>query len=186
MADQLKFSCRRFEDEMFVESEDGYMLANLYRSASRSTTGQVVRLVKEDCSEYEAGPNVTTEGQWQGIVNLFSAAPEMLATLQDLRREIRAGSILDAGNIEEWGRCIDEVLAKAEPPRKVKVRLTFEVEVEKQEHDYLTIARARNEVLVCGNGRNLNEEIVEGGVAVRCDGKFYEDASHEMLSRGDC
>ena len=45
---------------------------------------------------------------------LFGAAQEMLTTLRDLRREIRAGSILDSGNIEAWGKEIDAVLAKAE------------------------------------------------------------------------
>ena len=115
-------------------------------------------------------PFRSTDEQWQAIIDCIAAAPEMLATLKDLRRDIRAGSILDAGNIEAWGKYIDEVLAKAEPPRKVKVRLTFEVEVEKQENDYLTIARARNEVLVTGAGREVRQEIVEGGVTVRCDG----------------
>jgi hypothetical protein len=45
---------------------------------------------------------------------LFGAAQAMLTTLRDLRREIRAGSILDSGNIEAWGKEIDAVLAKAE------------------------------------------------------------------------
>jgi hypothetical protein len=45
---------------------------------------------------------------------LFAAAPEMLTTLRDLRREMKAGSILDAGNIETWIRELDAVIAKAE------------------------------------------------------------------------
>jgi hypothetical protein len=45
---------------------------------------------------------------------LFAAAPEMLTTLRDLRREMKAGSILDAGNIEAWIRELDAVIAKAE------------------------------------------------------------------------
>ena len=74
----------------------------------------------------------TTDEQWDGVVAHISAAPEMLTLLRDLRREISDGSILDAGNIENYGREIDAVLAKAEPPRKVKhtVWVTVKVEVE--------------------------------------------------------
>jgi hypothetical protein len=71
-----------------------------------------------------------TESEFDVLVDLIAAAPEMLTLLRDLSREIRAGSILDAGNIEEWGREIDALIAKAEPPRTVKKRLLVSVEVE--------------------------------------------------------
>jgi hypothetical protein len=71
----------------------------------------------------------TPDAERHDMAALISAAPEMLATLRDLSREIRAGTI-DAGNIENWVKYIDEVLAKAEPPRKVKRRMLVTVEVE--------------------------------------------------------
>jgi len=45
---------------------------------------------------------------------LFATAPAMLAILRDLRREMKAGSILDAGCIEGWIKELDAVIAKAE------------------------------------------------------------------------
>jgi len=45
---------------------------------------------------------------------LFAAAPSMLTTLRDLRREMKSGSILDAGNIEAWIKELDTVIANAE------------------------------------------------------------------------
>jgi hypothetical protein len=96
--------------------------------AIRSEDRSVVWVERIDgCGD---GTYRTTDEQWQSIVDCIAAAPEMLATLRDLSREIRAGSILDAGSIGDWGRYIDEVIAKAEPPRKVKQRVIVEVEIE--------------------------------------------------------
>jgi hypothetical protein len=59
------------------------------------------------------GDNWSTAHQLTGETGrLFAAAPEMLTTLRDLRREMKAGSILDAGNIEAWIRELDAVIAK--------------------------------------------------------------------------
>lgn len=163
MADQLKIVCREYGDEMYVENEWGFMLANLYRTAKPGRRGGVERLVEEDCCTSDATPNVTTDEQWRGITDLLTAAPEMLTLLRDLSREIRAGSILDAGNIEEWGREIDALIAKAEPPRKVKKRLLVSVEVEVEADSDATLDVFKT--------RALDSVYTGGGVCVSFKGK---------------
>ena len=101
----------------------------------------------------------TTEEDWKGVVDLIAAAPEMLAVL----KRVVADAWGDSDRVEAMVNAVEAVIAKAEPPRKVKVRLTFEVEVERQENDFQTTARARDEVLVCGNGRCVEQEIVSLG-----------------------
>jgi hypothetical protein len=124
MADQLKIVCRPSFDEMYVESESGYMKANLYRSAKMADGGVEV-IVGDDCSSLPVH-NVTTDEQWRGICDLFAAAPEMVAVLKgaefvcfDDRTEVR-----------EYLDRVKAVLAKAEPPRTAKHTLWVTVKVE--------------------------------------------------------
>jgi len=160
MADELKIECRPVGDEMYVESEHGYMLANLYRTAKRED-GETVVLVEDDCG-FDPSRNLTSDEEWRGICDLFAAAPEMLAVLKEIDRYLDAPlNYTDQGR-RGIVRAVAAVIAKAGPSRKAKVRVTFEVEVERHENDFQTTARARDEVLVCGGGRVVKEEIVEG------------------------
>ena len=129
MAGPLKIECRLFEDEMFIENADGYMLANLYRTAKRGDIGGVDRLVDEDCC-LDATPNVTTDEQWHGIVDLFSAAPEMLAVLKEVDHHFRCPNELTYDGLQGLLNAVASALAKAEPVRKVKKRMLVTVEVE--------------------------------------------------------
>jgi hypothetical protein len=142
--------------------------------AIRSEDRSVVWVERIDgCGD---GTYRTTDEQWQSIVDCIAAAPEMLATLRDLSREIRAGSILDAGSIGDWGRYIDEVIAKAEPPRKVKhtVHVTVQVEVETtpcSASDPGNVCMAAVDAVRDGEGTVIHHEIVTErtrGVPGRC------------------
>jgi hypothetical protein len=70
--------------------------------------------------------NALTEGEFEAIVDLIAAAPEMLSLLREYRQEARACG---------WGcDSLDAkaaaLIAKAEPPRREKRRVRVEVEVE--------------------------------------------------------
>lgn len=125
MAD-MQWELRRVGDEAYLESIDGFMLANLYRTASREGT-KVTRLVEADCSQFDASPNATTDEQWQSIVDCIAAAPEMLAACKEMVRAFEKGD-----NVDELValRSIKDAIAKAEPPRKAKRRMLVTVEVE--------------------------------------------------------
>jgi hypothetical protein len=109
---------------MYVESESGYMKANLYRSA-KMADGRVEVIVGDDCSSLPVH-NVTTDEQWRGICDLFAAAPEMLAVLKALREEL----CVHFDPSHRFVAGIDNVLAKAEPPRTAKHTLWVTVKVE--------------------------------------------------------
>jgi hypothetical protein len=169
MADQLKIVCRPSFDEMYVESESGYMLANLYRSA-KMADGDVEVIVGDDCCSL-AAHNVTTEEQWRGICDLFAAAPEMLAVLRDLRATLEVltgwreldGTQIDQLIASDGLHYLDKVIAKAEPPRKVKKRLLVSVEVEVEADSDATLDVFKT--------RALDSVYTGGGVCVSFKGK---------------
>lgn len=79
----------------------------------------------------------TNDEQWQSIVDTIAAAPEMVAVLQSVRRELRLMIVAIARydvreQIDLLLSGIDAVLAKAEPVRTVKrrVNVTYELEIE--------------------------------------------------------
>lgn len=70
----------------------------------------------------------TTDEQWQAIIDLTAAAPEMLVTLKNVLDQWNSLRYLDRVTLDG----IRGIIAKAEPPRKVKrtVAVTMELEVE--------------------------------------------------------
>ena len=82
--------------------------------------------------EGEGGnPYLTTDEQWQAITDGIAAAPEMLALLTDVRYGLAYTLPLgERAKFEDVIANIDAVLAKAEPPRKVKRKVRVQVDVE--------------------------------------------------------
>ena len=80
-----------------------------------------------DSSEYR-----TTDEQWQAIIDQIAAVPEMLALLKEARFILshhKYGNMSVASGEVLISR-IDEVIAKAEPPRPIKRKVTITTEVE--------------------------------------------------------
>jgi len=148
-------------DDQFawIENGNGHNVVCIERLAGKNADGGL-KFAGPSVHRHDALEHATTDTEWQGMIDLIAAAPEMLDLLRDLRREISDGSILDAGNIENYGREIEAVLAKADPNRLVKVRVTFEVDVVPSDTELHTFARARDEVLVCGSGKCVEQKIV--------------------------
>jgi ADP-dependent phosphofructokinase/glucokinase len=133
------------EDAVFLENERGI---------------EVVTVGRLHCLDCDHNPiedeYLTTDEQWQSIVDCIAAAPEMVAVLK--------GAMLveytDRTEVREYLDRVKAVLAKAEPVRKVKVRVTFEVDVMPGRDDHQTFARARDEIVVCGEGKCVDEKFV--------------------------
>lgn len=78
-----------------------------------------------------------TDEQWRAIIDMIAAAPEMAATLRNLRVHITLlRKVSDNGGVisDEDHRImldsIDEALRKAEPPQKQRVLVTVGIDVE--------------------------------------------------------
>ena len=74
----------------------------------------------------DGNPYLTTDEQWQAIIDCIAAAPEMIAVL----KSALITEFSDRGEVREFCAKVRAVLAKAEPPRKVKRKLTVFVTVE--------------------------------------------------------
>lgn len=83
-----------------------------------------------------------TDEQWQSIVDVIAAAPEMVAVLK--------GAMLveytDRTEVHEFLDKVKAVLAKAEPVRKTKVKVTVEVEVHGDGGDQGVVEYAASQV----------------------------------------
>jgi hypothetical protein len=156
-----------------IENDEGVLVAGLNRTfdAGRVNASQPYR---------------TTDEQWQSIVDGIAAAPEMLAACKEMVRAFERG---DSGDELVALRLIKDAIAKAEPVRmeKRKVRVQVDVEVDVLKGVALDIhavaKRVQDESFL-----GLHEEFGTG-TTVRAKatsiGELYEDASHEMLSRGE-
>jgi hypothetical protein len=76
--------------------------------------------------------NHLPDAEWRSMCALIEAAPEMLAVLKSIRDDLGCGEGISDAESDVMQCRIAGVLAKAEPPQKVKrrVQLTIEVEVE--------------------------------------------------------
>ena len=106
--------------------------------------------------ESEILKHATTDSQWQAITDCIAAAPEMLAVL----KRVVADAWGDSDRVWAMVSAVEAVLAKAEPVRLVKVRMTFEVDVVPSDTEARTLARARDEIVVCGSGKCVTQQIV--------------------------
>jgi hypothetical protein len=103
---------------------------------------KVMRLTKPGLPSIRA----TTDEQWQSIVDCIAAAPEMVAVLNEVR--YRVANHLPLGERPQWEALltqIDNVLAKAEPPREVTrtVNVTVQVEVTADSNTPLDVLKRR-------------------------------------------
>jgi hypothetical protein len=127
MADQLNLSVPGKGNWLYalIENDRGYSVASLERRA-RMVEGDGVNWINPDLHAIDARDHATTDEQWQGIINLVAAAPEMLAVLKRAADE----SWGDMATVERWLADVRAVLAKAEPPRTAKHTLWVTVKVE--------------------------------------------------------
>jgi|688.fasta_scaffold484681_3 hypothetical protein len=110
----------REDDEAYIENERGVECVQIQRTN---------------------GPALT-RGEFDVIVDLIAAAPEMLAALRDLRATLEAltgwreldGTQIDQLIASDGLHYLDKVIAKAEPVREVrrKVEVTVEVTLDVQ------------------------------------------------------
>ena len=122
MSESNQFAVGEANDHrVYIENGSGYDVAVLDRLA----IGDTPLHANVAGTGVEVEQHATTDAEWQSIIDLIAAAPEMLSVIREYQREARAcgwgGDTLDTR--------ATNVLAKAEPPRKHRVRVTVEVEV---------------------------------------------------------
>ncbi len=120
------------ESATYLVNDEGYDVVRVQRIAARRKDGSVDCLIDLDDIPVK---HATTDEQWQAMVDLIAAAPEMLAMLKDVRERCdNANVTMGLGTFEKFlcntRDAIDSVLARAEPPRTVKRKVRVEVEVE--------------------------------------------------------
>jgi hypothetical protein len=103
-----------------------------YGADIEDENGNIFAYIRRDMDDHRETP---TDEQWQSMVVLIAAAPEMLAMLKDVRERCdNANVTMGLGTFEKFlcntRDAIDSVLARAEPPRTVKRKVRVEVEVE--------------------------------------------------------
>lgn len=125
-------------DQQFawLENGEGRNVVCIERLAGRTADGSLT-FAGPSVHRYDALDHATTDEQWQSIVDCISAAPEMVATLKNLRHMMQRGGYSVDSPVEQWVRMIDATLAKAEPVRterrKVRVQVDIEVDVPRGE-----------------------------------------------------
>ena len=125
-------------------------------------------------------PEWTPDRERHEMAALIAAAPEMLALLKQGMDVVWE----DSAQADEWERAVRAVLAKAEAVRRVKrtveVRVLVEVEGDSELPSDVFKTRALDFVYT-GGGVGM---AFKSKVAITL-GELYEDASCELLSRGE-
>jgi hypothetical protein len=113
----------------FLTNSHGDDVVVVKRLAQRDADGMVVDM-SDTLPLDNPRSHATTDEQWQGIVDLIAAAPEMLAVLKRARQHLSAHlPVGEWQTFEDVIANIDHVLAKAEPVREVRRTVVVEVEV---------------------------------------------------------
>jgi hypothetical protein len=118
-------------DEQFawIENGKGHNVVCIERLAGKNADGGL-KFAGPSVHRHDALEHATTDEQWQGIVDLIAAAPEMLAVLKRARQHLSAHlPVGEWQTFEDVIANIDHVLAKAEPVREVRRTVVVEVEV---------------------------------------------------------
>ena len=169
----------------WLENDEGRNVVCIERLAGKTADGRLT-FVGPAVHGDDAPDVATTDEQWQSIVDVIAAAPEMVAVLKQVRSWVEAGLHNRIRPELDIKTVIDAVLAKAEPPRKVKKRMLVTVEVEVAADDgadETTLRAAANEAVVVHEG---DSEFFRGpkggGTAVKVKsktvttlGELYED-----------
>jgi hypothetical protein len=123
--------CKRNPSGLYagIYNKDGYGVADIDR-LGRVSRGEVTYLHEQiECND-EPDLHATTDEEWQSIPDCIAAAPEMLSLLKTIRDDLGCGEALSAAEADAMRNSIDAVLAKAEPPRMERHRVSVTVEVE--------------------------------------------------------
>jgi hypothetical protein len=151
MADQMQWAMGSDSTDFnaYIESDEGNAIVRLERLMRPGLTGITV-------------PN---DAQWQGMIDLIAAAPEMLAVLKEVDRHFDHPGDLTYEGLQGLRRAVSVVLAKAEPPRKVKntVHVTVQVVVETDTGEASepgNVAMAAVDAVRDGEGDIIHHEIV--------------------------
>jgi hypothetical protein len=144
MSESNQFAVGEANDHrVYIENGSGYDVAVLDRLA----IGDTPLHANVAGTGVEVEQHATTDAEWQSIIDLIAAAPEMLTVL----KKSEYVCFDDRTEVLEYFRSVQAVLAKAEPPRKQRVTVTVEVEVEGLGNDEWAVDKAIDLVRT-GNG----------------------------------
>jgi hypothetical protein len=120
-------------------------------NAAGILVGQVRRLQKpKRLNDGDPASHYATDAEWQSIIDLIAAAPEMLKVL----KKAQYVCFDDRTEVLEYFRSVQAVIAKAEPPSTVKhtvlVQVTVEVEADAGTHPEAIRNRAFDSVYTGG------------------------------------
>lgn len=108
-----------------IYNDAGYGIANIDRLGRIDADGDLVFVAPHVEFNDEPHEHATNDEQWESIINTLAAAPEMLEVLK--RAEVECWGNSEA--VERWMQDVRAVIAKAEPPRTVRHRVSVTVEV---------------------------------------------------------
>lgn len=109
-----------------IYNDAGYGIATIDRLGRIDAGGDLAFSHEQvECND-EPHEHATTDEQWQSIINTLAAAPEMLAALKNMVLAFDHG---DADSEMDALRRVKEAIAKAEPPRIMRHRVSVTVEV---------------------------------------------------------
>lgn len=109
-----------------IYNDAGYGIANIDRLGRIDADGDLVFVAPHVEFNDEPHEHATNDEQWESIINTLAAAPEMLAALKNMVLAFDHG---DADSEMDALRQVKEAIAKAEPPRTVRHRVSVTVEV---------------------------------------------------------
>jgi hypothetical protein len=153
MADQLKWTVDGSNvGAAWISGESGYDVAVLQRVARTDEDGITKTMHGGDGRAIKSERHATTDEQWQGIIDLIAAAPEMLALVREYRQEARACG---------WGCDSLDAKASALIAKAERLLVSVEVEVEADSGATLDVFKTRA----------LDSVYTGGGVCVSFKGK---------------
>lgn len=148
-----------------IYNRDGYGVASIDR-LGRRVGGEVPYHHPQIEDNDEPDLHATTDAEWHSIMSCISAAPAMLAVLRSILADLDCGEGLSVAEADFMRQRILAVLAKAEPPSKVKhtVWVTVAVDVETNPGEASkpdNVCMAAIEAVRDGEGEIVRDEIIE-------------------------
>ena len=149
-----------------IYNAEGYGIANIDRLARIDGDGDLGFVHDHIADNDEPRAHATTNEQWKSLIRLLNAAPEMLSVLRNILADLDCGEGLSVAEADVMRGSILAVLAKAEPPRKVKhtVWVTVAVDVETTPGEASkpgNVCMAAIEAVRDGEGEIVRDEIIE-------------------------
>jgi hypothetical protein len=113
-----------------IYNAEGYGIANIDRLARIDGDGDLGFVHPQiECND-RLRAHATTDAEWRSLIKLLAAAPEMLAVIKSIRDDLGCGEGVSAAEADVMRCSIAEVLAKVEPTRSQRHRVSVTVEVE--------------------------------------------------------